>query len=231
MDGGQLSAHLAQFGISVSAEVAEGLAVHAREVQKYSESLGLVSDASTQTLVHRHLLDSLLGVRALELLGVGQNFCPTVIDLGSGGGFPGVVAALIQPHWRVALLDSSARKTGFLVHVASQLPNHNLLVLHERAEELLCSPFGDILPVDGILSRATAPARKLTSLAGPLLRPGGWCGWWKGPRATEEMEEAGSVMEKYGFRMLSRVVYRLPGQSISREIIALRRGGGVKCQQ
>ncbi len=222
MHAARLADLLRQYGVSIPTAAAENLAVHISEVMRYGERLDLVSDASSPTLVHRHLLDSILGVRALELIRTDSGKMPAVLDLGSGGGFPGVVAAVLRPDWRVILVDSSSRKAGFLLHVASQLSLDNLSVVHGRAEDLPQSAFADILPVDGIISRATAPISVLVRLSIPLLRPGGWCGWWKGPRAMSEMEEAKPLMEKYGLRILSRVVYRLPGQNISREIVAVR---------
>ncbi len=93
-------------------------------------------------------------------------------DLGSGGGIPGVVVAVVRPDVSVTLIESDHRKAGFLVHIAGLLDLHNVIVASQRAEEL-AAEHGHHEAYDDVLSRAAAPPLQLCALALPLLRPGG----------------------------------------------------------
>jgi 16S rRNA (guanine527-N7)-methyltransferase len=95
-----------------------------------------------------------------------------VVDIGSGGGVPGIVIAILRPDLAVTLLDSDRRKTGFLIHVAGLLRLRGVVVEALRAED---AGWRDGLreAFDLATSRATAPPPVLCELALPLLRVGG----------------------------------------------------------
>jgi 16S rRNA (guanine527-N7)-methyltransferase len=95
-----------------------------------------------------------------------------VIDIGSGGGVPGVVIAILRPDLSMTLLDADRRKSGFLIHVAGLLGLASVQVVADRAED---AGRNDELreTFDLAISRATAPPPVLCELALPLLRIGG----------------------------------------------------------
>ncbi len=93
-------------------------------------------------------------------------------DLGSGGGVPGVIVAIVRPDLAVTLIESDRRKAGFLVHVCGLLGLGNVSVAARRAEEMAADP-AHRDAYDVVLSRAAAPPLQLCALAIPLLRPGG----------------------------------------------------------
>ena len=93
-------------------------------------------------------------------------------DLGSGGGIPGIVVAVLRPDVAVTLVESDRRKAGFLVHVSGLLDLANVTVAAARAEELGADA-AHHHAYDAVLSRAAAPPPLLWRLAAPLLRPGG----------------------------------------------------------
>ena len=94
-------------------------------------------------------------------------------DLGSGGGIPGVVVAIVRPDVAVTLIEADRRKAGFLVHVCGLLELVNVTVAARRAEEMAGDPAHREM-YDAVLSRAAAPPLQLCALAMPLLRPGGF---------------------------------------------------------
>jgi 16S rRNA (guanine(527)-N(7))-methyltransferase RsmG len=93
-------------------------------------------------------------------------------DLGSGGGIPGVVVAILRPDVSVTLIESDQRKAGFLVHVSGLLDLGNVTVAARRAEELAGHPLHRESH-DTVVSRAAAPPPLLWRLSAPLLRAGG----------------------------------------------------------
>lgn len=95
-----------------------------------------------------------------------------VIDIGSGGGVPGIVIAILRPDLAMTLLDADRRKSGFLIHVAGLLGLTSVHVVAERAED--AGRRGGMRETfDLAISRATAPPSVLCELALPLLRTGG----------------------------------------------------------
>jgi 16S rRNA (guanine(527)-N(7))-methyltransferase RsmG len=96
----------------------------------------------------------------------------SVIDIGSGGGVPGIVIAILRPDLEVTLLDADRRKSGFLIHVAGLLGLQSVHVVAERAEDA-CRRDGMRETFDLAVSRATAPPPVLCELALPLVRVGG----------------------------------------------------------
>lgn len=93
-------------------------------------------------------------------------------DLGSGGGIPGVIVAVLRPDVSMTLVESDRRKAGFLVHVCGLLELANVSVAARRAEELGADPIYH-QAYDVVVSRAAAPPPLLWRLSAPLLRPGG----------------------------------------------------------
>lgn len=93
-------------------------------------------------------------------------------DVGSGGGVPGMVIALLRPDMRLTLIESDRRKAGFLTHAAGVCGCANVTVVAERAEVTGHDP-AHRGAYDLVVSRATAPSPVLVELALPLLRTGG----------------------------------------------------------
>lgn len=211
---------LAEAGLHIEDGMVEQLARHAAEIQRYNRRLNLVADDRTEVLIRRHIIDSALGLRAVRILAPSGRL--RAVDVGSGGGFPGVVAAVLSPDWEVVLVDSSSRKVGFLLRVVEVLGVDNLRVIRARAEDIPGRQ-GAPLPFDVCLSRAVAPISRLAALCGPLLRDGGLAAWWKGPGIGAEMEEGARAVEKYNLKPVSRYLYRLPREDISRAIFLAQR--------
>jgi 16S rRNA (guanine527-N7)-methyltransferase len=91
-----------------------------------------------------------------------------VLDVGSGGGLPGVLIALFQPEWQVTCVDAVGKKTAFIQQVAGRLALPNLRALHSRVEAI---PAGNVYPL--ITARAFSSLADLVRLTQPLLAQGG----------------------------------------------------------
>jgi 16S rRNA (guanine(527)-N(7))-methyltransferase RsmG len=114
----------------------------------------------------RHVEESLALLRAAHLAAASS-----CADLGSGGGIPGVVVAVLRPDVQVTLIESDRRKAGFLVHVCGLLGLPNVSVVDRRAEDLAHDPHH--ARCDAVVSRAAAPPPLLWTLSKPLLNNGG----------------------------------------------------------
>jgi 16S rRNA (guanine527-N7)-methyltransferase len=155
----------------------------------------LVSRRAREELTTRHIPEC---VHLATLLPQGEQ---RLLDLGSGGGFPGLVLALVRPDLEVHLLDATAKKTAFLAAAARELdvPVH---VHTGRAEELASRP--DLAnSFDVVTARAVAPLRRLVGWAVPFLRPRGLLYAVKGERWEEELEEARPTIAKLGVSVVA----------------------------
>jgi 16S rRNA (guanine527-N7)-methyltransferase len=132
--------------------------------------------------VERHLADS-LAAAGLPLL-AGER---SVVDLGSGGGFPGIALAIARPGLAVTLVESEKRKAEWLRRASAGLPN--VRVVADRSESLATAERERFAVAT---ARALGPLPVVLELAAPLLAPGGTLLAWRGQRAAEE--EARGVM-------------------------------------
>lgn len=156
----------------------------ARLLQDQGELRGLIGPRELPRLWSRHLLNS---------TAVNQYIpdAATVVDVGTGAGFPGVVTAITRPDATVHLVEPMQRRVRWLEDVAAELGLTNMKVHRARAEELHGELVGDV-----VTSRAVAALDKLLRWTFPLVRPGGVLVALKGRRAQEEVEAARGTLRR-----------------------------------
>lgn len=168
----------AEIARHVSRETAERLAIFAAELRRWQRALNLVSPASLPHLWTRHIDDSL---QVAELGSAAASW----LDLGSGGGLPGLVVAAADPDRPVTLVESDARKCAFLRSTARRM-GVAAAVRQERIEDVPA----EALSPDVVSARALAPLTRLLAYAQPFLRKGAVGLFPKGRNAARELTEA-----------------------------------------
>ncbi len=143
----------------------------------------------------KHILDSLTLIAPLAELPEGAR----VIDVGSGGGVPGLPLACVLPKVRFTLLEATGKKVEFLRHAAGTLGLENVAVLHGRAETL-AHERAHREAYDAVVARAVGPMPTLAELTIPLVKVNGWVMCIKGGKAEQELEEAGEAIALLGAR-------------------------------
>ena len=123
-----------------------------------------------------------------------------LLDVGSGGGLPGLVIAMTQPQIDVHLLEATGKKARFLEDVAREL-GLAVEVHHGRAEELARPPLADTFDV--VTARAVAPLERLAPWCAPFLRPGGRLLAIKGEQWKAELEGASTAIRAAGLQVVS----------------------------
>ena len=123
---GQLARGAKKMGVALSDDQAEQLLAYMALLNKWNKASNLTSVRKPDEMVSRHLLDSL---SILPFVGAGR-----WLDVGSGGGMPGVILAIMLPDNHFTLLDSNGKKTRFLTQVKMELGLDNLLVVNSRVE-------------------------------------------------------------------------------------------------
>lgn len=167
--------------MSVSRETQERLDAYLELLRKWSPKINLVSPASLKDAASRHFADS---IQVAELIPSGAT---SWVDLGSGGGFPGAVVAIVlaeaKPDVKVTLVESDQRKAAFLRTVSRETKTP-FTVIAQRIE--------DIAPLDAdvISARALAPLVELCAFAERHLAASGHALFLKGESWGQEVEEA-----------------------------------------
>ena len=149
----------------------EKLLAYVREFEKWNKAYNLSAVRDIRQMVARHLLDSLSVVPWFqgEKVSGNKNFSATrVIDVGTGGGLPGIPLAIIFPEKQFTLLDSNGKKTRFLFHVKTLLGLTNVTVENRRLEE-----FQPEQKFEVVISRAFASLQDMTDGCAHMLAPGG----------------------------------------------------------
>ena len=143
-----------------------------------------------------HVADSLSGLQV-----AGLRDLPSIVDVGSGAGFPGLVLALAMPAARFDLVEASARKCAFIERVASRVGIGNVRVVCLRAEEWATRE--GAAAYSGVVVRAVGSLPTLLEYAAPLLSPGGKLVAWKGRRDPREELQAVAAADLLGMRLVS----------------------------
>ena len=177
---------------SVAAEIAgdriDVLRAFARDLGARGEILGLIGPLEPPRLWTRHLLNSAV---LAPLIGTGSR----VADIGTGGGMPGLVLAIVRPDARFLLIEPMERRVAWLQEQTDALGLENVEVLRARGEDWKRGPV-----LDAVTARAVSALRTLIPLTAPLLRPGGELILLKGAHAQNEIAAAEKAIRAHKLR-------------------------------
>ena len=174
-------------------------------LHRWNQVYNLTAVRDPQTMVVRHLLDSLTLLPYL-------NETQTIADLGSGGGLPGIPLAISCPDKRFTLIDSNSKKTRFLVHASATLNLKNVSVQHARTQDYWPETLFDVL-----MARAFATPAKIIEISGHLCRPGGQLVLMAGN--IEDLDVSGSKE----FLLQSTTSVRVYNEPANRHILIFKR--------
>lgn len=204
----QLRQGVAQLGLNLTDQACSQLLAYLALLQKWNKVYNLSAIRDPEQMLVKHLFDSLAVVPAIT------DAAPTnLIDVGTGGGLPGIPLAIMLPEMPIALLDSNEKKTRFLVQVKAQLGLENVEVFHQRVEE-----HGQ--QYDAIISRAFTALDNFVTITEPLLAENGR--WWamKSQSLNEEKKALppGLVVEK-------TISLTVPKLDAARYLVAMHKQG------
>lgn len=144
-----------------------------------------------------------------------------LLDVGSGGGFPGLVVAVLRPDLDVTLLDATQKKVAFLRETAAAL-DVDCTAAVGRAEELRRGPLASSF--DLVTARAVAPLGRLLGWTVPFLQPGGLFYAIKGRRWRDELTEAGDALQSWGAEVVATPdEVGDPGDPHAPDVVIIRR--------
>ena len=206
--GDTLQAGAAELGLDLDGAQLQQLLAYLDLLQKWNKVYNLTAVRDPAEMLTHHLLDSLAAILPLRRHTGGNAF--RVLDVGSGGGLPGVVIAICCPELQVDCVDTVAKKAAFIQQAAVQLKLPNLRGVHARVENLAG-------PYDVICSRAFASLSDFVSWSGGALAPGGVWLAMKGKRPDDEMAALPPQVEVFHVEQLT-----VPGLAAERCIVWMR---------
>ena len=214
-----LSEGVSELGLTLSdAEQAQLLGYMAL-IQKWNKVYNLTALRNPDEILTHHLLDSLSAIaplaRELERMQKGFLDGPTLLDVGSGGGLPGVVIAICCPHVKVTCVDAVSKKSAFVQQVAASLKLPNLKGVHARVENLTG-------PFDVVCSRAFASLPDFVSWSVNALSDQGVWMAMKGKRPNEEVAALPPFASLFHVEPL-----QVPGLDAERCMVWMKKSSGL----
>ena len=211
------SDHLA---LQLSAADLQGLLDYLALLQRWNKVYNLTALRDPDDMLSHHLIDCLAVLPPLRRwLAAQAGPSPRLLDVGSGGGLPGVVLALLHPGWAVHCVDTVSKKASFIRQVAADLRLPNLLAVHARVEALPAAQGAYHL----ITSRAFASLADFTALTAHLLAPQGVWMAMKGRLPTEEQALLPAAVSVFHVEQL-----QVPGLDAQRCLVWMRPVDGVQ---
>lgn len=184
-----------------------------------NKKINLTAVKSIDEGISVHLLDSLAGLPILDQE-LPDN--PALIDVGTGGGLPGIPLACARPWWSFSLLDSTRKKVDFVERAARTLGLDQVQVFWDRAEA--AGQNGNFRErFDASVSRAVAPLPVLAELMLPLVRPGGIALAYKGPDIGDEVQSTLRAIEILGGEIDEIREYELPFDGKRGSLVIIRK--------
>jgi 16S rRNA (guanine527-N7)-methyltransferase len=203
-----LSAGIRALGLDLSAEQQQRLLDYMALIQKWTKVYNLTAVRDPAEMLTHHLLDSLTAIAPLTRHTQGQPL--RVLDVGSGGGLPGVVLAICMPELNVTCVDTVAKKAAFIQQVAVSLKLPNLRGLHARVESLT-------EPYQVICSRAFASLPDFVTWSRSALADGGVWMAMKGKHPQDEIDALPEDVKVFHVEPLT-----VPGLDVERCMVWMR---------
>ena len=213
IDKNRLEAKCAALGIALTGSMLDALDQYAEILVEYNQKVNLTAITDPEGIEDKHFADSLLLANLPETAG-------KLVDVGTGAGFPGVVAKIFKPELQLTLMEPTGKRVEFLKYVCAQLGLSGVEFAKERAEEAARKVWRE--QFDVATARGVAALPMLSEYCLPLVKVGGVFLAMKGPGAAEELAESGAALKKLGGKGGSVAAFHLPGGDV-RNIIRIKK--------
>lgn len=213
IDKNRLEAKCAALGIALTGSMLDALDQYAEILVEYNQKVNLTAITDPEGIEDKHFADSLLLANLPETAG-------KLVDVGTGAGFPGVVAKIFKPELQLTLMEPTGKRVEFLKYVCAQLGLSGVEFAKERAEEAARKVWRE--QFDVATARGVAALPMLSEYCLPLVKVGGVFLAMKGPGAAEELAESGAALKKLGGKGSGVAEFHLPGGDV-RNIIRIKK--------
>lgn len=207
---------LSQMNISISEEQLDLFERYYELLISWNEKINLTSITEKEDVYFKHFADSICVLKYMDLSD------KKIIDIGTGGGFPGIPIKIMCPDAGVTLLDSLQKRIGFLNEVISDLGLSDIEAVHGRAEDIA---FEDRFreKYDICVSRAVANLRTLSEYCLPFVNNSGFFISYKSGSIDEELTEAENAIKVLGGQTDRTEKFSIPGTDYERSLVFIKK--------
>lgn len=202
-----------QLGVELTAAELGRFYTFSAELKKWSKKINLTAIKDDGDIAVKHLLDSLTLLKVMKGKG-------TLLDIGSGGGFPAIPVKIVLHDLDVVSVDAVEKKVIFQRHAARLLHLHGFEAVHARGEELAARYAGHF---NWVVSRAFSDIPTFVKIALPLIKESGKIFAMKGKGGREEVNAAKKNLVEMGVAVQEIVEFQLPITGDARSIIVMGR--------
>ena len=203
-----------KLGIDVTEEQLRELDLYCTFLLEYNTHTNLTAIRNREEVYLKHFYDSLTLTKIIDL-----NEYNTLLDIGTGAGFPGMVLKIFFPHLQIYLVDSNNKKTKFLMELKEKLNVDNLEVINNRIENITPR---FINKIDIVTARAVTNLPVLLELALPLVKTNKYFIAMKG-NATEELENSKYAISYLESKLDNVIDFKLPNNTGKRTLISIKK--------
>ncbi|MDK2586650.1 16S rRNA (guanine(527)-N(7))-methyltransferase RsmG [Romboutsia sedimentorum] len=208
---------LEDLGIAASNKVLNNFNIYREILVDWNQKMNLTGIEDEKEVYIKHFLDSVSSVK--------DNYIKdgvSIIDVGTGAGFPGLPLRICLENIKLTLLDSLNKRINFLQEVSNSLELDNIEFIHGRAED-----FGKLEEYreqyDIATARAVAGLPILMEFCVPFIKVGGHFVCLKGPNANLELEESKAAMEALGIEFIDKIDVELPETDLNHNILVFKK--------
>lgn len=214
MNVNEFTKYLKELNIDISEENLRKFQVYSNLLKEYNKKFNLTSITEDKEIYLKHFYDSLCLFKVKKLF---DNL--TLLDVGTGAGFPGIPIAIVNPNIEVTLLESNAKKCGFLKIVKDALNLKNIKIINARAEDYTQKTREKF---DIVTSRAVAHLQVLAELETPALKVNGYFLPLKS-HINEELQETNALLKTLNCVIINKIEYTLPIENSVRTILVIQK--------
>ena len=206
-----------EYGINLNYKLVYQLLFYIELLREWNEKINLTAITEPEEIITKHFLDS-MSVFSTGYIKKGDS----VIDVGTGAGFPGLVMKIAEPGINLTLLDSLNKRIGFLKTVSEEAGINDINFVHSRAEDAGINPVYRE-KYDVAIARAVANMSTLSEYLLPFVKVGGYFIALKGPLADEELKNAEKAIATLGGKIEKVEEVDVPFTDLHHKIVVVKK--------
>lgn len=188
-----------------------------RLLQEWNEKINLTAITEDEDIVKKHFIDCIKAFKSEAIKNA-----ETIIDVGTGAGFPGLPIAIMNPNVKVTLLDSLNKRINFLNLVVRELGLENVVTIHSRAEDGARNiEFRE--KFDVATSRAVANMSVLSEFCIPYVKVNGYFVALKGPAIEDELKDGEKAIQILGGELKNKIEYDIEESDLNHNIVEIKK--------